>query len=400
MQKFCTLDDFEYSNQVVLVRADLNVPIIHGKITDYTRIKRSMATIKYLIERGAKVVVLSHFGRPKGKYALDMSLSPLTDALSKELNGMQVKFCVDIMSSFAGEQIASLLPGEVMLVENLRFHPEEEANDLAFAEYIAKFADYYVNDTFSCSHRAHASIEAITNFLPSAAGLLLTEELNNLAKYLETPSSPVMAMVGGSKVSTKIDLLTSLIDKVDRIFIAGAMANSFLRCQGYNVGKSSFEEEYLATAANILSKAKEADCRIILPSDVVTSAALDGEDCQVANLDDINPEHIIFDIGPQTITTLFNLLEQSKSVIWNGPLGAFEYKPFDVGTNVVGLHLSKLTRNRGVISVIGGGDVVAALTMAGLINNFTYSSTGGGAFLEWMEGKILPGVQALQKKLA
>ena len=399
MKNFRKLADLEVTNKIVLLRVDLNVPIMHGKITDLTRIKRVAPTIEYLTERGAKVVLLSHYGRPDGKFNLGMSLSPITDAISAILDDKDIKFSVDIMASSIRSDIAKLAPGEVLLVENLRFHKGEETNDIEFAKHIASLGDVYVNDAFSCSHRAHASISMVAGLLPSAAGLLMQEELENLKKYLEAPTAPVVAIVGGAKVSTKIDLLRSLVNKVDSIFIAGAMANTFLHVQGYNIGKSVFEKEYLDTAANILQQAESHNCNIILPIDVVTTIELsDNSKCRVSKVDKVRDDDMIFDIGPKSLMNLITVLEASKTVVWNGPLGAFEHKPFDIGTVTIAQAISEMTSEGKLISIVGGGDVVSAVTNAGLGDNFTYSSTGGGAFLEWIEGKILPGIEVLCQK--
>jgi len=396
MKSFRKLSDFELENKTVLLRIDLNVPIVQGKITDISRIERVIPTIKYLIAKKSKIILLSHYGRPDGKFTIDMSLSPLTDAMSSILNGKEIKFGVDIMSSSTKETISKMNPGEIILLENLRFHAEEKNNDIEFARKIAELGDIYINDTFSCSHRKHASIHAIATLLPSGAGLLLQEELDNLKLYLEEPIHPVLAIVGGAKVSTKIDLLNSLISKVDSIFIAGAMANIFLHVKGHNIGKSKIETDFIEIAKNILKQAEKKNCNIMLPIDVVTTKELCNEPkYKVTKLDQVENDDLIFDIGPKTIMHLIGQLELNKTVIWNGPLGAFEHKPFDIGTVTIAQTISELTIENKVISIVGGGDVVSAVTNAGLSNNFTYISTGGGAFLEWMEGKTLPGVEVL-----
>ncbi len=396
MKNFRKLSDFDLENKTVLLRIDLNVPIVHGKITDISRIERVIPTIKYLITKKAKIILLSHYGRPSGKFTIDMSLSPLTDTISTVLSGKEIKFGVDIMSSSTKEAISKMNHGEIILLENLRFHAEEENNDIEFARKIAELGDIYINDTFSCSHREHASIHAIATLLPSGAGLLLQEELDNLKLYLEEPIHPVLAIVGGAKVSTKIDLLNSLISKVDSIFIAGAMANIFLHIKGHNIGKSKIEADFTEIAKNILIKAERENCNIMLPIDVVTTKKLcDEPKYKVTKLNQIENDDLIFDIGPKTIMHLIGQLELNKTVIWNGPLGAFEHKPFDIGTVTIAQTISELTTENKLVSIVGGGDVVSAVTNAGLGNNFTYISTGGGAFLEWMEGKLLPGVEVL-----
>ncbi len=396
MKKFRKLSDLDVRNKTVLLRVDLNVPIVHGKITDLTRIKRVIPTIEYLIAQNSKIILLSHYDRPHGKFIVDMSLSPLTDTISSILGHKEIKFGVDVLARSLKNDILAMKAGEIMLVENLRFHRGEEENDLNFAKQIASLGDVYVNDTFSCSHRKHASIHAIAGLLPSAAGLLLEEELDNLKKYLEQPKHPVLAIVGGSKVSTKIDLLDSLISKVDRIFIAGAMANTFLHVQGHNIGKSKFEDDYAETAINIIKQAKEKNCQILLPIDVVTTKVLNHKSkCRVITVDQVHDDDMIFDIGPRSLMDLIMQLENNKTIVWNGPLGAFEHKPFDVGTVTLAQAISELTLEGKLISIVGGGDVVSAVTNAGLGDNFTYISTGGGAFLEWIEEKILPGIEVL-----
>lgn len=396
MQKFFTVRDFDVNDKIVILRTDFNVPIIKGKITDKSRITRSMESIKYLIKQKAKIIILSHFGRPKGQFNPDMSLAPLVDAVSEQLNGREVKFAYDILSSTAKKQISNLKEGGIILAENIRFHPEEEINDHEFAKKIASLGDYYINDAFSCSHRAHASIEAITNFIPSAIGILHEEELSSLHSIIDTSAS-IFAITGGAKVSSKIGLLNSLVTNVKHLVVGGAMANTFLKAMGVNVGRSLYEKDHINTAKKIIEKAKINNCELILPSDVVTAKEMDNSanNCRVIDIHEVREDEMILDAGPQTIINIIEKLKFASTVVWNGPLGAFEYKPFDMGTMAVSRAISKFTIKNKLISVAGGGDVVAAITESGLEHNFTYISTGGGAFLEWLEGKEMPGIKAL-----
>ena len=398
MQEFFTVRDFDYSGKTVILRTDFNVPIVKGKITDQSRITRSMATIKYLIEHKAKVIVLSHFGRPKGKFNHDMSLAPIVDAVSAHLKGKEVQFAYDILSSKAKKQIASLKPGDVLIAENIRFHPEEETNSKDFAKQIANLGDYYINDAFSCSHRAHTSIDSITEFLPSAAGLLHAEELTSLNKLIDY-NKKIFAITGGAKISSKISLLRQLVTKASSLAIGGAMANTFLKAKGFNVGSSLYEPDQINTAKEILNLAIESKCKIILPFDVITSKNLNAinQKCRVVDGNKVLNKEMILDIGPQTIIEITNNLLESQIVIWNGPLGAFEHRPFDVGTAAVSRSIAKFTQQKKIISVAGGGDVVSAINQSGLEDSFSYISTGGGAFLEWLAGERMPGILALKK---
>lgn len=392
-----TLNDLDVTRKVVLVRVDLNVPMKHGKVEDATRITRLVPTLKELIKRQAKVVVMSHFGRPNGEFVRDMSLAPLTNPLSEALGDMPIKFALDCIGDATKAAIDAVQPGEVLLLENVRFHAGEEANDPAFAKALASLGECYVNDTLSCSHRAHASIVGIASHLPSAAGLLLQEEMENLERVLERPEPPLAAIVGGSKVSTKLDLLNNLIKKVQLLVIGGAMANTFLKAAGYSIGNSLYEEALVPTAHNILQKAHAVGCEIFLPRDVVVATEFRPQaPCRIVPVQNIPANGMVLDIGPDTIAELNHKLTEIRSLVWNGPLGAFEMQPFDVGTISLARRVASLTHQKRLVSVAGGGDIVAALKIGGLIGEFTYISTAGGAFLEWLEGKELPGLMVLR----
>lgn len=394
-----TLHDLDVTHKTVLLRVDLNVPIRHGKVEDTTRITRLVPTFEALLKRHAKIVVLSHFGRPKGEFDRDLSLAPITNALSEALGGKPIKFALDCIGESAQHAVSVLQPGDILLLENLRFHKGEEANDPAFIAQLANLGDCYINDTFSCSHRAHASIVGLAQALPSAAGLLLQDEIENVERVLENPERPLAAIVGGGKVSTKLEVLQNLINKVDVLAIGGAMANTFLKAGGYSIGKSLYEEDLVETAKRILAQAKHSSCEIILPNDViVTREFAERAPCQVLPISQVPEDGMILDIGPDSVQEICDRLDSVKSLVWNGPLGAFELSPFDVGTVSIARKVSSLTQAGSVISVAGGGDVVAALTQAGLIDNFSYISTAGGAFLEWLEGKELPGIAVLRGK--
>ena len=383
----------------VLVRTDMNVPIERGKISDTTRINRIVPTLKALLEAKAKVIVLSHFGRPKGEYDPDLSLAPLTDALSDELGGTEVKFAVDCIGSEAEEAVKKLKDGEILLLENLRFHKGEKANDKKFVSELASLGDVFVNDAFSCSHREHASIVGITTKLPSYAGYSLEKEIDELCSVLENPKRPFAAIVGGAKVSTKVELLENLVKNVNFLIIGGGMANTFLYAQGVGIGKSLCEKDCKNLALKILKTAKENNCKIILPKDVVVAEDLEEyAKCKVTDSDHVPKDKMILDIGPKTIQEISNVLAGCKTVVWNGPMGAYEFRPFDVGTVNVARIIAHQTSNAGLISVAGGGDILSALFKSGLRDSFSYVSTAGGAFLEWLEGKELPGISALLKR--
>ena len=398
MARFKTLDDLSPAGKTVLVRVDFNVPMKDGRVTDATRIERSLPTLKTLLESGAKVVLLSHLGRPKGQVREDMSQRPLVPAIEAALPGATVHFASDCIGQPAQDAIAAAEPGSLVLLENLRFHGEEEKNDKAFAEALAAPGDLYVNDAFSAAHRAHASTEGLARLLPAAAGRLMQAELEHLGQALESPKRPVAALVGGAKVSTKLALLGNLVDKVQVLIIGGAMANTFLLAQGHDVGKSLCERDMADTARDILAQAKAAGCDLLLPEDVVTAPALEpGVATAVCASDAVPADSLILDAGPQATATIIERLGDCRTLVWNGPLGAFEVPPFDEATVKVAQVAAALTDQGSLLTVAGGGDTVAALSHAGVADRFTYISTAGGAFLEWLEGKQLPGVVALEE---
>jgi phosphoglycerate kinase len=376
---------------------DLNVPMVAGRVTDNTRIVRLLPTIKELLAKKAKIIILSHLGRPKGKYVPDLSLAPLVDELQRILSGVSVKFGVDCIGKAAEDAANALKPGEILLLENLRFHAGEESNDAAFSKSLAKLGDVFINDAFSSSHRAHASVVGITKYLPYGAGRLMEDELKNIELFIGTAERPLTAVVGGAKVSTKLALLDSLIGKVDNLIIGGAMANTFFYAQGLNIGKSLYEKDLKDTALGILEKAKKKGCTIHLPKDAVTATIFAPRTANdVVGIKKIPADAMMLDVGPESVDAFAQVLRESKTVIWNGPLGAFETSPFDVSTVSLARVAAGLTRAGKLKSIAGGGDTVAALTSCGLAESFSYLSTAGGAFLEWLEGKVLPGVKALE----
>ncbi len=397
MSHLKTIDDLDVVGKRVLVRADLNVPMQDGQVTDTTRIDRTAPTLNKLSNKGAKVIVISHFGRPKGKVVPEMSLAPVARALSKSC-GLPVAFATDTIGESAEKTIAAMKEGDIAMLENLRFHGDEEANDKAFTAKLSELGDVYVSDAFSCSHRAHASTEGLAHLLPSAAGLLMQVEVESLAGALESPEPPVAAVVGGAKVSTKMEVLGNLSKKVDVLIIGGGMANTFLFAQGIDVGNSLCEKDMADAARQILADAKKAGCDIVLPKDAVVAREFkEGAECETVALDAIPSDAMMLDVGPASVADVAARLEKCRTVVWNGPFGAFEIPPFDAGTNAVAREAARLTKEGKLISVAGGGDTVAALAHAGVGDDFTYISTAGGAFLEWMEGKELPGVKVLRK---
>lgn len=396
MARFLTLSDVDVAGKTVLVRADLNVPMSEGRVTDATRLERLVPTLKNLTDRRAKVAVLSHFGRPKGQVVADMSLEPVAAALSDVL-GSPVQFAKDCIGVEAKTSIDFLPAGQVLVLENTRFHAGEEKNDPALAAEMAALGDLYVNDAFSAAHRAHASTEGITKHLPAIAGLAMEAELKNLSAALDEPKRPVAAIVGGAKVSTKIDVLEHLVTKVDMLVIGGGMANTFLLAAGYEMGKSLVEPDLVDTAKTIIEAAKKAGCDLFLPEDANIAESIDGgEDSYIVTVDEVPPTHMILDYGPIATESLLARMERMQTVVWNGPLGAFEFDPFGTATFTLAERIAQATKERGLISVAGGGDTVAALGRASVEDDLTYVSTAGGAFLEWMEGKTLPGVKALE----
>ncbi|HYZ39964.1 MAG TPA: phosphoglycerate kinase [Stellaceae bacterium] len=397
MPKFRALDDLDVHGKRVLLRADLNVPVKDGRVTDATRIERLAPTITTLLDRGAKVIVMSHFGRPRGRPDPAYSLRSLVEPLSEAIGGREVAFAADCIGNEAKRVVSALGPGQIALLENLRFHKGEEANSPDFAQALAELGDLYVDDAFSAAHRAHASIDALARLLPAAAGKLMQAELEALTAALETPSRPVLALIGGAKVSTKLELLRFLIGKVDVLGIGGAMANTLLLAEGREVGRSLCERDMTETARQLLALAHERNCRIILPADAVVASELAPRAVTREVAVDLVPvDAMILDIGAETIARLSATLEEARTLVWNGPLGAFETPPFDRGTVAVAQKVAALTRSGRLLSVAGGGDTVAALAAAGIADELSYVSTAGGAFLEWLEGRELPGVAALE----
>ena len=400
MAKFHTIDTLpalkDGAGKRVLLRGDLNVPMADGAVTDATRIDRLVATITDLAAKGCRVVVMSHFDRPKGKVVPALSLRPLVGPLSDALGGKSIAFAEDCIGEAAKAVIDGLKDGEIALLENLRFHPGEEANDPDFVKALAALGDVFVNDAFSAAHRAHASTEGLAHVLPAAAGRLMQAELEALEGALGKPTRPVMAVVGGSKVSSKLDVLTNLVGRVDRLVIGGAMANTFLYALGTDVGTSLCERDLADTARAVMAKADEAGCTVMLPADAVVADRLEANIAtQIVRVAGVPDDKMILDIGPDSAYALAAALGDCRTVLWNGPLGASEFPPFDDGTNIVAREAARLTQAGTLLSVAGGGDTVAALAAAGVLEDFSYVSTAGGAFLEWLEGKDLPGVAAL-----
>ena len=396
MALFRTLDDLDPNGKRVLVRADLNVPVADGKVTDASRIERLAPTLRELADKGARVVVVSHFGRPKN-HEPDLSLRPIVPTLAAALDGRKVVFADDCIGAPAQRAVDGLRDGEIALLENLRFHKGEEKNDPAFAKALAALADVYVDDAFSAAHRAHASTEAVAHLLPAYAGRLMQAELIALDKALDNPARPVAAIVGGAKVSTKLELLDNLVGKVQLLIIGGAMANTPLLAEGKSVGKSLVERDMIETARRLAAKAKEASCELILPVDVVVAPALKpGVPVMMVAADRVPADQMILDIGPRSVALICDKLAACRTLVWNGPVGAFETKPFDQGTTAIAQQVAALTRAGRLVSVAGGGDTVAALLHAGVVDQLSYVSAAGGAFLEWLEGKTLPGIKALE----
>jgi phosphoglycerate kinase len=392
-----TTDEIEVAGKTLLVRADLNVPVQDGRVSDATRLERIIPGIKDWTERGARVVLLSHFGRPKGQVRPEMSLRPIARKLG-ELLGRDVVFGENCIGPVARQVVDGLEVGAVCVLENLRFHAGEEANDRTFAKDLAALGDFYVNDAFSAAHRAHASTEALAFQLPAFAGPLMMEEISALQQALEAPERPVAAVVGGAKVSTKIPVLSNLVGKVDYLIIGGGMANTFLLADGFSVGASLAEPDLVDEARNIRDAAEKAGCEIALPSDVVVATEFKaGADTRTVGLADVGDDDMILDVGTETVERLSEILTECKTLLWNGPLGAFEIEPFGEGTFMLANKAAELTKAGRLVSVAGGGDTVAALNAAGVAGDYTYVSSAGGAFLEWLEGKELPGVAALAR---
>ena len=397
MTTFRTIDDLDVAGKRVLVRADLNVPMKGGKVTNTTRIDRTVPTLLELADKGAKVIVMTHLGRPKGKKNPEFTLKPVAEALAASA-GRSVAFATDCIGPEAKAVIDAMQNGDLAMLENVRFYAEEEANDEAFARKLAENGDILVSDAFSCSHRAHASVEALARLIPSCAGRLMQAELEALESALEKPERPAAAVVGGAKISTKLDVLGNLTEKVDQLIIGGAMANTFLFAKGVDVGKSLCERDMADSARAIMEKAAKAGCEIVLPDDAVIAAEFaEGAPSETVSVNAVPADKMILDVGPKAIADLKTRLASLKTIMWNGPLGAFEVSPFDTGTNAVAREAARLTGEGKLKSVAGGGDTVAALQKAGAEEGFSYVSTAGGAFLEWLEGKSLPGVAVLRK---
>ena len=400
MPAFKTLDDLnDIAGKRALVRVDLNVPMADGAVTDDTRIRATLPTVTELADRGAIVLLLAHFGRPKGVQRPDMSLSLVTHAYGQVL-GRPVRFVGDCQGAEAKEAIATMNPGDIAILENTRFHAGEEKNDPALAAAMAELGDFYVNDAFSAAHRAHASTEGLAHLLPAYAGRAMEKELKALEAALGNPERPVAAVVGGAKVSTKLDVLQNLVTKVDHLIIGGGMANTFLAARGVDVGKSLCEHDLRDTALRILDAADHAGCTVHLPYDVVVAKefAANPPSVRTVNVHEVAADEMILDVGPAAVEALADALKTCRTLVWNGPLGAFEIPPFDAATVALAKTAAALTQGGSLVSVAGGGDTVAALNHAGVADDFTFVSTAGGAFLEWMEGKELPGVAALMAK--
>jgi len=393
--RFRNLDDADVKGTRVLLRVDLNVPMQDGKVADVSRIERNTPTITEIADRGGKVILISHYGRPKGRDPKE-SLKPVVAAVARIL-GRPISFAEDCVGEVAEKAVAAMNPGDILCLENTRFHKGEEKNDPEFAAQLARLGDLYVDDAFSVAHRAHASVEALARLLPAYAGRAMQEELEALAKALHAPERPVAAIVGGAKVSTKLDLLGNLITHVDTLIIGGGMANTFLAAQGKSVGKSLCENDLVQTARDIIAKAKSLNREIVLPVDAVVAQKFAAHAAsRVVSVDEVGRSDMILDIGPRTIEYVISVLARTKTLVWNGPFGAFEHQPFDIGTIEVAEAAAELTAAGKLVSIAGGGDTMAALNIAGVTDRFTYISTAGGAFLEWLEGKTLPGVEVLK----
>jgi phosphoglycerate kinase len=395
MQRFRTLDHVDVKGKRALLRVDLNVPVENGVVSDATRIERAAPSITELADKGAKIILLSHFGRPKGRDP-KQSLKPVAAEVARIIK-RPVKFVDDCIGAVAEQAVTAMKPGDIICLENTRFYPDEEKNDPAFVAALAKLGDLWINDAFSAAHRAHASTEGLGHVLPAYAGRTMQAELEALGKALEHPTHPVAAIVGGAKISTKLDLLANLLKKVDSLIIGGAMANTFLLAQGRPVGKSLVEKDLVATARKIMDDAKTEKREIVLPIDVVVAKEFRANaPSRAIGVDQVGVDDMILDIGPRSVEFVCSVLARAKTLVWNGPFGAFEMEPFDNGTVEVAEAAAELTGAHELVSVAGGGDTVAALNTAGVADRFSYVSTAGGAFLEWLEGKALPGVEVLR----
>jgi len=397
MTNYRTLNDHNFSEDRVLLRLDLNLPSQGGIISDPTRLTKAIPTILRLASQGAKVIIISHFGRPKGKIVKEMSMEQIFSSLCAALEGFNVKFIPHSIGPKVAEDIKSMKNGEICLLENLRFHPGEEKNDPEFSKNLALLGDCFVNDAFSVSHRAHASTAGIAKLMPSFAGPLMDLELKALSNSLEQPKRPLTAIIGGAKISTKLDLLRNIVQLVDKMIVGGGMANTFLFARGVPIGNSLVEKDLTDLVQTIESLAAENSCEIILQTDALIATKLEnGANYQAVELDDISKNAMILDAGPNSIPMFSNHIRNSKTIVWNGPLGAFEYPPFDTSTKAIAELVGKLSQEDNLYSIAGGGDTLAALNQAGVIKKFNYVSTAGGAFLEWLEGKELPGIAALK----
>tara|TARA_Y100000590_G_scaffold13643_1_gene16474 strand:- start:4147 stop:5340 length:1194 start_codon:yes stop_codon:yes gene_type:complete len=394
MGKLKALDEnLNLTNKRVILRADLNVPILEEKVTDKSRIDKIIPLIKNLLRRKAKVILISHLGRPKGKIDQKLSLKPIASILETSLNS-EVHF-FDKSYDLAAEKSKKIKSGEVLLLENIRFHKEEELNDKSFAKKLSQMGDIYINEAFSCSHRAHASVCEITNHIKSYAGKLLIEEVDAIKMLTDKAKKPVACIIGGSKISSKIGVVTSLIKKMETIVIVGAMANNFIKHKGHNIGKSLFEKNQENLLKDIIKQCKINNCNLILPEDVIVAKNHKSKG-QLKTLNEIDDEDLILDIGEKTVKKIYKVIDESKTILWNGPAGYFEFKEFSFGSNKIAKKITENTKNNSLISIAGGGDTVAAINQSGCSDGFTYISTAGGAFLELLEGKILPGIKALE----
>ena len=395
---FLFADEMDLAEKRVLLRLDVNVPIQDGQVSDDTRIRRIIPGLQALVAARAKIIILTHFGRPKGKIVPDLSIRPVADCMAKLL-GQAVVVETDVIGTGGAAAAAALQSGNILMMENLRFYPEEEANDQGFAKKLAALGDIYVGDAFSCAHRSHASVDALPRLMPAAVGRSFAAELTALHAALAAPRRPLGAVVGGAKVSSKLALLENLVTKVDGLILGGGMANTFLLAKGIQIGASLGEPDMVATARTIMAKADANGCRMILPTDLVVATAFAANaPHRVTDGRDIADDEMILDAGPQSVATVTAFLAECQTIVWNGPMGAFELKPFDAATNAVASAVARLTQDQQVMSVAGGGDTMAALANAGVNDHFSYVSTAGGAFLEWLEGKTLPGVDALQQR--
>jgi phosphoglycerate kinase len=395
---FLFADELDLADKRVLLRLDVNVPLQDGRVSDDTRIRRILPGVRSLVATGAKIIILTHFGRPKGQVVDNLSVRPVVDCMA-ELLGQPIAFESDVIGIGGLAAVAALQAGQIVMMENLRFYPQEETNDNDFAKKLAALGDFYVGDAFSCAHRAHASVEALPRLMPSAAGRSFAAELRALNDALAAPHRPLAAVVGGAKVSSKLALLENLVTKVDGLILGGGMANTFLLAKGVSIGASLAESDLVRTATAIMATAAAHNCQILLPSDVVVATAFAvNAPHRITDGSDIEADEMILDAGPESVIAVNKFLGQCRTVVWNGPMGAFELAPFDAATNAVAQEVARLTQSQQVISIAGGGDTMAALANAGVNDHFTHVSVAGGAFLEWLEGKVLPGVDAIQQR--